>query len=50
MHRRTDEWRRAKRYIEYRETKPLSEYGYDTIPGALRISRFLVQRLPLSSR
>ncbi|GJN89385.1 hypothetical protein Rhopal_002365-T1 [Rhodotorula paludigena] len=27
-----DEWRRAKRYIEYRETKPLSEYGYDTIP------------------
>ncbi|GAA6057605.1 hypothetical protein JCM3770_005408 [Rhodotorula araucariae] len=27
-----DEWRKNKRYIEYREAKPLSDYGYDTIP------------------
>ncbi|BGP48172.1 hypothetical protein JCM10450v2_004044 [Rhodotorula kratochvilovae] len=27
-----DEWRKNKRYIEYRVVKPLSDYGYDTLP------------------
>jgi NADH dehydrogenase [ubiquinone] 1 alpha subcomplex assembly factor 2 len=32
---RTDEWRQAKRYVEYLKAEPLSEYGYKSIPGAL---------------
>lgn len=31
---RTDEWRQAKRYVEYLKAEPLSEYGYKSIPGA----------------
>ncbi|GAA5969903.1 hypothetical protein JCM8115_006023 [Rhodotorula mucilaginosa] len=27
-----DEWRKNKRYVEYYETKPLSDYNYQTIP------------------
>lgn len=29
-----DEWRKNKRYIEYAQVKPLSDYNYETIPGA----------------
>ncbi|EGU12301.1 putative Kinesin K39 [Rhodotorula toruloides ATCC 204091] len=28
----TDEWRQAKRYVEYLKAEPLSEYGYKSIP------------------
>ena len=31
---RADEWRKNKRYVEYYETKPLSDYNYQSIPGA----------------
>jgi hypothetical protein len=33
---RADEWRKNKRYVEYYETKPLSDYNYQSIPGAPR--------------
>ncbi|KWU41800.1 hypothetical protein RHOSPDRAFT_22382, partial [Rhodotorula sp. JG-1b] len=29
---RADEWRKNKRYVEYYETKPLSDYNYQSIP------------------
>ena len=31
-----DEWRKNKRYIEYAQVKPLSDYNYQTIPGPSR--------------
>lgn len=41
----SDEWRKNKRYVEYKVTRYLSDYNHETIPGQ---SSFSTNFLPLS--